>query len=279
MAKKEINVFSVAFLDLLSGALAAVIILFVVIPKFTNEQIDAMETLDQLEVEVNQLDSLIQLAQNSIPTELYEQIQQQIQQLTETVDDLREEVSQLTTDLQNCEEAHRETQQQLEETQQQLQEVMEQMEQMVERTVDQATGPGQTLFGVNAKFSIVITWPDNLDVDMHIVNARNNEKVFYRQLNATWGSLLNDIQSRPEGEDIYELFYQKEITPGEYEIYCHLYSNVSQSVNVNGYVVIFPFKSNEYRIDLPSKTIRHSDQLVKMGTVHLSNNSFTLQNN
>ncbi len=35
MARKEINVFGTSFLDLLSGALAAVIILFVIVPKLS----------------------------------------------------------------------------------------------------------------------------------------------------------------------------------------------------------------------------------------------------
>ena len=39
MAKKDINIFGTSFLDLLSGALASVIILFVIVPKKTSSDV------------------------------------------------------------------------------------------------------------------------------------------------------------------------------------------------------------------------------------------------
>lgn len=282
MARKEINIFSVSFLDLLSGALAAVIILFVVIPKMTNEQVDAIETLDELNVQVDQLDSLLQLAQNSIPEELYEQIQAQMDQLNQTIEELNEQVRELDRQLSDCNDERAQLQQQLDETRQQLAEAQQQVadltEQVAELTpqgVDNESGAGQALYGVNSEFSIVITWPDNLDVDLHIINKENGEEVYFDNLNSAWGSLLTDVTSRPEGEDIYELFFQRKIVPGTYDIYYRLYSDVSQSVTVNGYAVLFPFKSNEYKIDFPDKTITHAQDKVKIGTIQLTSNSFT----
>ena len=63
MAKREINVFNVSFIDLLSGALGAVLILFIVIPKLTGDIkiiIDQMEQLQELKVEGSYLDFLLQ---------------------------------------------------------------------------------------------------------------------------------------------------------------------------------------------------------------------------
>ncbi|MGB0839747.1 MAG: hypothetical protein ACPGXL_06380, partial [Chitinophagales bacterium] len=48
MAKKDLNVFDVSFIDLLSGALGAVLILFVVVPKLTEDHIIAVEELEQM---------------------------------------------------------------------------------------------------------------------------------------------------------------------------------------------------------------------------------------
>ena len=43
MPKKEINIFSISFLDLLSGALGAVIILYIIIPKLNAEEIELLD--------------------------------------------------------------------------------------------------------------------------------------------------------------------------------------------------------------------------------------------
>lgn len=59
MARKEINVFSVSFLDLLSGALAAVIILYIIVPKMSQEQQEAVEQLEELQQQLQQMDSLM----------------------------------------------------------------------------------------------------------------------------------------------------------------------------------------------------------------------------
>ena len=47
MKRKEINIFSTSFLDLLSGALGAVLILFIIIPKLTTEQQSALDEQQQ----------------------------------------------------------------------------------------------------------------------------------------------------------------------------------------------------------------------------------------
>ncbi len=278
MAKKEISIFSVSFLDLLSGALAAVIILFVVIPKMTHEQADAIETLDKMEVQMEELEDLIELARNSIPEELYEQIQQQLESMRETMNQLQEEVTQLAEDLRTCEEERERLQLELDQTRQQLQEALEQIPVQSE---NQGSGQGQVLFGVDAKFAIVITWPDNLDVDLHIKNTSNGEFVNYKRknMNRNWGNLLTDITQRREGEDIYELFFQKQIVPGTYEVYYHLYTETNQSVDVNGYVVMHPNKPEEFRIDLPQKRISHTARdvsgLIKIGTIRLNQDNFS----
>ena len=45
MARKEINIFGTSFLDLLSGALGAVIILFIIVPKMSVQQQEALQEL------------------------------------------------------------------------------------------------------------------------------------------------------------------------------------------------------------------------------------------
>ena len=49
MKRKEINVFGTSFLDLLSGALAAVIILFVIVPKGVSINPDLIKEVKEIE--------------------------------------------------------------------------------------------------------------------------------------------------------------------------------------------------------------------------------------
>ena len=73
MAKKEINVFNVSFLDLLSGALGAVIILYIIVPKI-NIPIEEFEEQKKLTQEIQSLGKTLEEIKNAIPKEAYEQI-------------------------------------------------------------------------------------------------------------------------------------------------------------------------------------------------------------
>ena len=62
MAKKEINIFSISILDILSGALGAIIILYIILPKFnaeTLEQVKELESLNYTVLQVDQLEDMI----------------------------------------------------------------------------------------------------------------------------------------------------------------------------------------------------------------------------
>lgn len=95
MAKKTLEVFNISFIDLLSGALAAVIILFVIVPKMDAKSKEASEKLDALGLEVNELDSLVEELEQSVSAETYEQVIEQIEELKETVEAARESVKDL----------------------------------------------------------------------------------------------------------------------------------------------------------------------------------------
>ena len=81
MANKEINIFSTSFLDLLSGALAAVLILFIIVPKLTKEQDNSLKELEELKEEVGDLKDLMEQIRNSVPAEIFEEIQAKLDEL------------------------------------------------------------------------------------------------------------------------------------------------------------------------------------------------------
>jgi len=307
MAGKEINVFSVSFLDLLSGALAAVIILFVIVPKMTSEQENIVETVDSLNVQVNELDSLIQLAQNSVSNEIYEQVQDELNEIRENLDEAREQAENMQQEIQNTRQRNRQlegqlvetenriremeealaavregpTREQMEELQRELAEARAELEEQRNRAAQGAGGPGASMYGVNAKFAVICDWRENLDVDLYLKNTANNEWICYNCGNHRWAEYLGDVTSRSQGDGRFEMIYQiDEIIPGQYEVWYHLYSG-SGIANVTGYAVIHPFTNREKKVKFDPKSLRHTHKPtagggIKIGTLHVSNTSISL---
>jgi len=260
MRHRELNVFSVSFLDLLSGALAAVIILFVVVPKINSEQSAKIEVLDSLNVQVNELDSLLQLAQNAIPDSIYNQLQQKMDQLQQTLDSLNNLVEEQSQQLQQCTEERQELVQQLEEVQQQL---------------SSAYGPGQMLFGINAKFAVVCQWTEDVDIDLYMEDNASGQRIYFNVPNTSFGAYLVDVQRHLDNDGQYEMIYQGKVVPGNYSIYYNYYSG-SENAHVSGYVILNPFSSGEQKVTLPEIEMRPGMNKRKIARVALTGNNFQL---
>lgn len=117
MAKKEVQVFSMSFLDLLSGALAAVIILFIIVPKMDSESQDALEALEGLGAEIDQLDEMINSIEHSVDEEIFQELQAQFEDLQEALEEAKERVEQLEQENEQLEAEIENLEQQLEEIQ------------------------------------------------------------------------------------------------------------------------------------------------------------------
>ena len=107
MARKEINVFNVSFLDLLSGALGAVLILFIIIPKLTSDierQLQELEQIKELKVDVGKIKSMMSELKQSVPTDLYTELETRMDKLETTITDLELEVKRLQDKLAECDE-------------------------------------------------------------------------------------------------------------------------------------------------------------------------------
>ncbi len=290
---KEINVFSVSFLDLLSGALAAVIILFIIIPKATPEAQDALDTLQQIEVSVEELEDLIELARNSIPTEIYDQIMAEVNRLNQLLEELRyqlnelqEELARCRNELARCIEEQNQLQQSIDRLTREIHQANERISEL-ELELHQTQvmdGISDIFFGVNAKLGVVCSWDEDTDVDLWMRNNATNEWINYRNQTTSFGVLMEDITSRGSREDFYELIFQSDIVSGSYEIFVHLFSTLS-SANVTGAILMFPGHRNEIRIDygpimLRSGLLRESDPPeggVRVGTLTITENNISLQ--
>jgi len=290
MARKEINIFGTSFLDLLSGALGAVIILFIIVPKMSIQQHEALQELETLNVQVEQLSDLMEQLENSVPQDLYQQIEQQLEDMQNTITTLTAQVEQLQSEnssLRSENEELRERirqyeniEQEYEAAQRRIQELEEQIENRPE--TNNAEISGGMVFGTNAEIGVVCIWPENVDVDLYVKNLQTGEICNFRNKNYPWGNLLEDVRTRREGDDRYELFYQREIVPGEYQIYVNIYSdNRAQwdgtPATVSGYVVAHPGKRNQKKIDFRTLRLTQPMQNMDFGVLRVTNDNIYFQ--
>jgi hypothetical protein len=281
-----------SFLDLLSGALGAVLILFIIVPKMTIEQQTALEQIEQLNVQVEELDNLIEQARNSIPTELFEQIQAQLADLQQTIDNLDRQVRQMQQTIDNFDRQVRQMQQRIDnlesengqlreelaETQRQLQQTQQQLEQQQAQDNNIADGK---IFGTNAKLGIICMWAENIDVDLYVKNLATNEICYYHQKNTSFGNLMEDITSRESADDDrYEVFYQSKIIPGTYLIYINIFAKASlehaNSAMVDGYAVMFPGTSEQKKLPFRQIRLTEPGQNVTVGTLEVTETNINL---
>lgn len=290
MARKEINIFGTSFLDLLSGALGAVIILFIIVPKMSVQQQEALQELETLNVQVEQLSDLMEQLENSVPQELYQQIEQQLEEMQNTITTLTAQVEQLQSENSSLRSENEELRERIrqyenlereyEEAQRRIQELEEQIEDMPE--TNNAEISGGMVFGTNAEIGVVCIWPENVDVDLYVKNLQTGEICNFRNKNYPWGNLLEDIRSRREGDDRYELFYQREIVPGEYQVYVNIYSDTRAPWNgtpatVSGYVVMHPGKRNQKKIDFRTIRLTQPMQNTDFGVLRVTNDNIYFQ--
>ncbi len=99
MKKQDLNVFNISFLDLMTGAFAAVIILFIVVPKLNVEDKQAIEKLKKLKVEMAEMDSLIANLKSTIPQKEYEALAGHSVKMQNTLGELEREIEKLRSDL------------------------------------------------------------------------------------------------------------------------------------------------------------------------------------
>ncbi len=276
MVRKEINVFGTSFLDLLSGALAAVIILFVIVPKMSSSDQEALREIQEADVQVTELADMIRQLENSVPQEQFDAIMQQIEELQRTIDNLSEQVNNMSQQLQQTRQENEQLQQQIEQQQQRIAELEEELNRN-----RQASQPGK-IFGIDAELGIVCLWRENIDVDLYVTELSSNTTCYYNRARTDFGQLNEDITSRTDSDDDrFELFYQRRLKPGQYRISVNIYQGASMtyasSAHVEGYVSLFPGKSNEIKIPYRQIHLNTPGQMVNIGILTVSENNISLQ--
>lgn len=274
MVRKEINVFGTSFLDLLSGALAAVIILFVVVPKMSSADQEALREIEQAEVQIDDLANMIQQLENTIPQEQYDAIMQQIDALQQTIDQLSEQVQLMQQQLEQTRQENEQMRQLIEAQQQRISELEEELDRQ-----RQASQMGK-IFGIDAELAVVCLWTENADVDLFVADMSqpNGAPCYFNNLSTDFGQLNEDVQNHEDGnDDRYEMFYQRRLVPGRYLLKIWLYSENVSRVTVEGYVTLYPGKPNEKKIPYRGITLSTPREPVTIGTLIVTENNITLQ--
>lgn len=278
MARKEINVFGTSFLDLLSGALAAVIILFVIVPKMSSADQEALREIQQAEVQVTELADMIRQLENVVPQEQFDAIMHQIEELQNTIDRLSEQVNLMQQQLAQTRQENEQLRQQVEQQQQRIAEMEEELDRQ-----RQASQMGK-FFGIDAELGLVCLWRENIDVDLYVTNLDNNETCCFSQLSLSWGQLNEDVRTRADSDDDrYELFYQRrdQFRPGRYRIVIQIFSGErmehASSAHVEGFVTLHPGKPNEVKIPYRPITLTSPGTDVIIGILTVTENNITLQ--
>ncbi len=259
MSRKGQNIFGTSFLDLLSGALGAVIILFIIVPKMTATEVELLNKVKVIETIADDVDDLIDRLKNSVPKELLEQIEEELNDLKTNVHRLQEEIAEIkrtvetmTTENATLKEQVAKQQEEIERLRVQLSEATKQIED--EKENNRTANTVEKTLGVFAKFGILCRWSEtNADVDIGVQRFGSDPEHCWRMYpSKKWGILGEDVRERNfDEEERFELFYVPEIHPDIYTAWINIYDGSrGKQANVLCTLIFHPGKSDEQRYEV-----------------------------
>ena len=300
MKRSDINIFGTSFLDLLSGALAAVIILFVIVPKMSQQQAEVLAEIERLNVQVEELDEMTERLREYVPPEIMEEIEHQLDELHQTISDLESRVEDLQERLNAVEAENQSLREEVErlgqccENNEDLQEEIERLREENQRLREAASESEEPqnqngisdgkVFGIDAAVGVACLWLENIDIDLYVKSIATEMVCYFNNRNTDFGNLLEDITSRATGDDRYELFYQQRPIPGRYLISISIYPNQnfdeagkSRTATVSGYAVMNPGKNNQIKIPFRERRLSVPGEFVNVGILTVTENSISLE--
>lgn len=285
MARKEINIFGTSFLDLLSGALAAVIILFVVVPKGVQADPELVKQVQELKTVANNVKEAIEKIKNSVPKEVFEKIKEEIEvankklsEFNDKIERLEEDIKKISSENMELKEKIKQQQEDIEKLKQLIKELTETLKKEKNEKANSTANTVEKTLGVFAKFGILCKWDEtNTDVDMGVQKFGQPQEQCWRNYpSKKWGILGEDVRERidEDAEERFELFYVPQIYPDEYTVWVNVYENsVSNYANVTCIFVFHPGKNDEIKKEIgPIAISKGNNKLV--ATFRLSNSGF-----
>jgi len=292
MARKEINIFGTSFLDLLSGALAAVIILFVVVPKGVQEDPELVKQVQELKTVTNDVKDAIEKIKNSVPKEVFEKIRKDIEtankklaELNTKIEKLEEDIKKISSENTALKEKVQKQQEEIDKLKKQVQELLAQID-AVKKENQSSANTVEKALGVFARFGILCRWSETeTDVDMGVqcfgeMQGRR-EQCWRNHPSMRWGMLGEDVRERvdEDEEERFELFYVPQIYPDIYTLWIYIFD---QSAGSNAMVtctfVFHPGKPDEVRKEVGPINLNKSKEVL-VASFRLTKNGFDFINN
>lgn len=261
MARREINIFGTSFLDLLSGALGAVIILFIIVPKMTRAEQDVLKKVQELEVVAGNIYDVLTKLENSVPKEYLEKIKTDLDQLKNHSETLQKELGELKEQVRNLQDENEELKRsiiekdiELEELREKVSDTAKQLERAKQR--NSAANTVEKTLGVFAKFGVLCRWEEtDSDVDIGVQKYGSSPDQCWRMHpSKTWGILGEDVRERDFDEnERFELFYVPKIVPDVYTVFAKVYDGSrGTNANIAATLIFHPGKEDESRYEIPS---------------------------
>ncbi len=284
MNRRDINIFGTSFLDLLSGALAAVIILFILVPKMTRENVDLLEKVKEIQVVAENVDDLLHKIRNSVPKELLETIQEEMDQLKSQVKQLQRKLTELENKIKTVAEERdrwenlaKEQQEEMLRLKKRITELEIKVHEAKEKS-KMANTVEKTL-GVFARFGILCKWSEtDADVDIGVQRFGSLPEHCWRMYpSKKWGILGEDVRERVDDEhERFELFYVPQIYADEYTFWVSVYTgSIGTVADVNCILIFHPGKPDEVRREIGPVHVT-KERNVCIASFRLSETGFEL---
>jgi hypothetical protein len=279
MKRSEINIFNTSFLDLISGALGAVLILFVVIPKMTSEQKSALEEVDALRQQITIQDSLVQALENSVSADVYSQLLNQFENMRNIITRLDVKIAQTEQDIEDKKQENTKLNADIERLLADAEDLKKQNIDLqadannAEQKLDKLQRlADETIFGIQAKFAVVIHWSQMADVHLRVKNTVTGAVCDLTNPQTNFGKIKTAFSSTNtyNGQSITtyrELFYQEKIIPGEYDVF--VWTSNAADVSVSGYLRIAREGSPLGILAFKSKILSASTSIVLLGHLYI----------
>jgi len=277
--KKEVTPFSIAFLDLLSSALAAVIILFVIVPK-TDLQIDVfqdeikifrgeMELLDSLFADIKEdltadelvvwSDLISRLRINTLEMEnqmdiLYQRLDetksnnetlvQQLEAAETGIQNLADENQRLRTQLRNLQRRVVETPSESKEREEKVREEAQKSDPTPAETPVAATQEAPTATGIG---DFLLGMNPEFAVMINWEDASHSFDLYLKSENRFTDNHNRSTSfgrwmriPRRYNPNPHQVIIQNELVPGEYEVYVHLFRPRDIRATFSGFIAYQP---------------------------------------
>ena len=290
--RKEVNPFSIAFLDLMSSALAAVIILFVIVPK-SDIQIDIAETsFDEMKTGFQEVDSIIKswslyMSESEIAFLLSktDQLKQSMEETQEAfrmtqlrLDETKRQNDQLNGRLTIAEKRIAQLEAELKQSKPKTETpksekaanaqtpiasakstpestpTTPQPTQSKDKNQFETDGKGDFFFGLDAPLVTMISWEDDkYDITLHLKDERGVLLDYYSR-KTSFGQWVKVPRKFQNTPN--QAIIQNELVPGKYEVHAHMRKpRKGENATISGFAAISPKGGKSKKIDFGKITV------------------------